>query len=149
MSTPEEWRAAGYDPPVSPEESASRKARGITPDLATPRPWKQDERYIVAEVPGGRPGGEVIAGAGMTTYHHAANTDGRRRADAALIVEAVNNYDRLRAIEAAATALSEHLERIGWMEHGPSGMSVADADRLDVLGENLHVAILIQGGSET
>ncbi len=27
---------------------------------ATKRPWKSDERYIVAEVPWGRPGGEVI-----------------------------------------------------------------------------------------
>lgn len=27
----------------------------------TPEPWKQDERYIVGDIPHGRPGGEVIA----------------------------------------------------------------------------------------
>jgi len=29
-------------------------------EKATPEPWKQDGIYVTAEVPGGRPGGEVI-----------------------------------------------------------------------------------------
>lgn len=32
----------------------------------TPEPWKREGRYVVAEVPSGRPGGEVIAVFGPT-----------------------------------------------------------------------------------
>jgi hypothetical protein len=45
-------------------------------------------------------------------------------------------------VEAAARALSDFLyDGIGWIERGPSGMSVADAERLNDLGDALRAAL--------
>jgi hypothetical protein len=56
-------------------------------ELATPRPWERIEETSDAER-------HVLLGNGTVIYASLA--------DAALIVAAVNAYDRLRAIEAAA-----------------------------------------------
>lgn len=71
-------------------------------DAATPGPWKTDWWYIVAEVPKGRPGGEVIVNVTMTIHPHPYDTDERRKRDAAFIVAAVND---VRARLAAAPEL--------------------------------------------
>ena len=43
---------------------------------ATPGPWESDLFYIVAEIPKGRPGGEVIGSMKPTvTRHHNAKRD--------------------------------------------------------------------------
>ena len=39
-------------------------------DEATPKPWTTDLYYLVAEVPKGRPGGEVIGKMGATAWSH-------------------------------------------------------------------------------
>ena len=78
---------------------------------ATPRPWRLDERIGVVAVYAGEPQ-ECLAAPAGPFIHVAAGTwehgrwkmDPVKVADAALIVEAVNAYDRLRAIEAAARA---------------------------------------------
>lgn len=51
-------------------------------ESATPGPWKTDWWYVVAEVPGGRPGGEVIITAGMTVNGDPYNNEARRKLNA-------------------------------------------------------------------
>jgi hypothetical protein len=68
----------------------------VTEDRATERPWFSG-------------GDEVYAGQGETYSEVCRMLDEPRMdANAALIVEAVNAYDRLRAIEAAARAFMEY-----------------------------------------
>jgi hypothetical protein len=52
----------------------------------TPGPWKRDVNYIVAEIPGGRPGGEVIATA--STHNPRNYPEVNNEANARLIAEA-------------------------------------------------------------
>lgn len=64
---------------------------------ATPRPWVHDP-WGIWTAGGPKDGGERLFDA-----------DGATDADVILAVEAVNAYDRLRAIEAAARELADNL----------------------------------------
>jgi len=85
---------------------------------ATPRPWRAKG--------GPQEGVDYIVGPGKDDFL----TGPIRRANAALIVEAINAYDRLRAIEAAArefadanfgsTAALEARDRLRAALEGPS-----------------------------
>ena len=67
-------------------------------EAATRGPWSPDVMYVVGQVKGGRPGGEVIARAGMTVRPHRADTEQQQRADAAFIAASANYVrDRLAA----------------------------------------------------
>jgi hypothetical protein len=74
---------------------------------ATPRPWRmisvsdQNDRWTIAQ-----------AGVGHASESMFVGSRVRSEADAALIVEAVNSYDRLRAIEAAAREVINQTESI-------------------------------------
>lgn len=56
----------------------------------TKEPWEQDERYIVAELPSGRPGGEVIISCQPTTTRREDYPASERIANAARVVACVN-----------------------------------------------------------
>jgi hypothetical protein len=57
-------------------------------------------------------------------------------------IAATPQADRGDGLREAATALSDFLfDGIGWIERGPSGMSVADAERLADLGDALRAAL--------
>lgn len=73
----------------------------------TPGPWKQDAYYLVAEVPGGRPGGEVIGdilGSAVSTRRWQKKT-GQHRTDAEALVFIRNHLrpvlERAQRIEGA------------------------------------------------
>jgi predicted secreted protein len=74
--------------------------------------------YVVAEIPGGRPGGEVIVQCRQTVPGPEHADEQRDRANAELIVAAVNSYDehhQLRLVgvtwAAAFEAMAIRLER--------------------------------------
>lgn len=70
----------------------------------TPRPWMADLYYIVAEVPGGRSGGEVI---GEMRDRAIQRIPLPRVANADLIVRAVNERDAYERLEAACIEMRE------------------------------------------
>ena len=90
-------------------------------DKHTPEPWTQDERYIVAELPKGRPGGEVIISAQPTTVRREDYPDVERIANAARVVACVNALQgqdparvkaKLDAIDKALPILKAHRDSI-------------------------------------
>ena len=62
----------------------------------TPGPWKTDSIYVVAEVSGGRPGGEVIIRCGRTVP--GAGNKQEDEANAALTAAAPDLLEALREI---------------------------------------------------
>lgn len=97
-------RKQGYEAAVGD----ARALRTLS-EAATPGPWKPDLMYVVGEVPGGRPGGEVIAECRPTVHRFEYQRDWRHKqgpADAAFLAAAVNYVraalDRLQAPEEGA-----------------------------------------------
>ena len=72
-------------------------------DTATPRPWyvgaQNDGLFVIDKPPRPVPADYPVDIPDVTLI---ASIDGYRPADAALIVTAVNEYDALKAVEAAA-----------------------------------------------
>lgn len=67
----------------------------------TPRPWRNEGPYLVAQVLGGRPNGEVIGNTIASIHRAPWDTDAERVARAALISRSVNAHDALVALAEA------------------------------------------------
>lgn len=74
-------------------------------DISSPLPWKLDERYIVADMPGGRPGGEVIAQCQPTIMAGERYPTAVRLANATLIVRRVNQGPAFELMMVAAQGM--------------------------------------------
>lgn len=77
--------SGGAPPDAAPARPDLAELRQLLAKAPT-RPWKRDADYFTAEVPGGRPGGEVIGDA----HPSVRNLNYDKVATAALIVAAVN-----------------------------------------------------------
>jgi hypothetical protein len=109
-----------------------------TPDLATPRPWEA--------LTTGSEGCSIVGHGRHPRVARLMNAAlGTCQTDAALIVAAVNNYDRLRNVETAASILLS-VANSAMPEHSPYGCPHS-RDWLLGLLDDLRAAI--QGGSET
>ena len=91
----------------------------MSEDRTTPRPWKA--------VGGPQNGVDYIVGPSKDDFL----TGPLRRDNAALIVTAVNQYDRLRAIEKAARELIDYHDGGGFRASHPDDLFTALRDALE------------------
>lgn len=116
---------------MTPEQLIA-EARALAAE-ATPGPWTKDARYVVGEVPGGRPGGEVIIECQPTRSRLDGYTLEMRKANAAFIARgrtlvpeladaALDLLTQLAAATAENERLREALQRIARSDHAGETM---------------------------
>lgn len=93
--------------PDTPDRDAIRRRL----ETATPRPWTRDVNYVVGEIPGGRPGGEVIVQCWPTVHGHPGYPQTTQVANAEFIAHAPADI-------AALLAYTERLEKDRAALHG-------------------------------
>ena len=118
---------------MTAEELAAIRLRT---EAATPGPWKRDERYVVggADIPGSRPGGEVILQANPTRLPWDGYDLSQRMGNADFAAHARTDLPRaldeikslgereerleqaLQRIERFCSGLSIHADPLGWSD---------------------------------